>query len=489
MTRPHSYINMAIDSANSLYYPLASALLLILALPWVGLGPIVLVALIPLFLFLTDPRVSRLRAYTFGGGAILLYMLCAVYPLMQVEGSWWVGTRGLNKIVSENTQYLMLVILTAVWHTLVFLPVIPVARKFISHTWGVPLTAFVWVLLEWGLTNFGLWGYSIGILGYSLADTSIIKNVAAYTSVYGLSFVAVYVSAAIAHLLQKHRRSPVTYAWVKEPLITVFFAVLFLLQLLVVRDGFEHGEGKTLRIALIGTSLSTDASIGSTGYASYREKMQTAFTHDPDLMLLPENAFPYFELNESDGALVKNSLINFPGRDDLYQDLLALSRAHASTTLAIGLHTYREGKHYNSLVLYRAGSPIGYYEKRVLVPFTEYVPFSLPIPMYVRFAPGPAAQSLEANGTSWNALICSEVADTNIALQKGSPILVSSNDSIFPGAAAGVMHQEMAKVRAIENDAYILRATKGGITSIIDPHGNVIAQTTDGVLVGDIPSR
>ena len=487
MSRYHFYINKIIDNANSSYYPLVSAALLILALPWVGFGPIVLVSLVPLFLFLADTRVSRRRAYTLGGGVILLYMLCAVYPLMQVEGTWWVGTRGLNKIVSEHTQYLLLVILTAVWHTLIFMPVLPIVRKFTSRVWGVPLISFVWVLFEWGLTNFGLWGYSIGILGYSLVDTSFIKDVAAFTSVYGLSFVAVYVNAVIVHIIQKCRKSPATYSWRKDPFIIAFFAVLFLVQVLIVRQGIGHEQRKTLRVALIGSSLSTGASIGNAGYASYREKMQSAFTHDPDLILFPENAFPYFELNESDGTLVKNSLINFQGRDDLYQDLLMLSRGHASTTLAIGLHTYRAGKHYNSLVLYKAGSPVAYYEKRVLVPFTEYVPFKLPIPMYVRFAAGPARQSLEANGISWNALICSEVADTNIALRKGDPILVSSNDSIFPSAAAGVMHHEMTKVRAIENNAYILRATKGGITSIIDNHGLVVAQTTDGVLIRDIP--
>ncbi len=489
MSRYHSCINKISGNSHSALYPLVSVLLLILALPWVGFGPIALVALVPLFLFLADTHVSRRRAYVLGGGVILIYMLFAVYPLMRVEGTWWVGTRGLHNIISENTQYLLLVILTAVWHALIFMPVLFMVRKRITRAWGVPLTALTWMLFEWGLTNVALWGYSIGILGYSLVDVPYVKDIASFSGVYGLSFVVVYVNALITHVILRNKQVFVIRQRTSEYSITYFLGLFFAIVVFSLYHERPEEERGTMRVALIGTSLSTDASIGSAGYALYKEKLLSAFTHNPDLVLFPENAFPYFEINESDGTLVKNSLINFPARDELYQDLLALSRVHAATTLAIGLHTYREGKHYNSIVFYKGGTPVRYYEKRVLVPFTEYVPFGLLIPMYVRFAHGGEDQQIEMNGISWNALICSEVGDTNISLRKGDPILVASNDSIFLGTAAATMHHQMAKMRAIEQHAYLLRATKGGVTSIIDPYGNVLLQATDGVLIGNISVR
>ena len=180
--------------------------------------------------------------------------------------------------------------------------------------------------------------------------------------------------------------------------------------------------------------MTTGESISEKGYRAYRDKLTEAFTHDPALVLLPENAFPYFELNEENGTLIENSLINFNGRDVLYQDFISLSRAHASTTIAVGLHTFRAGKRYNSVAFFEEGKPISYYHKRILVPFTEYAPFGLSLPMYMRFTSGSFEQPLSISGNEWDALICSEIADTNINTKSGGVILASSNDSVFLGA-------------------------------------------------------
>jgi apolipoprotein N-acyltransferase len=56
----------------------------------------------------------------------------------------------------------------------------------------------------------------------------------------------------------------------------------------------------------------------------------------------------------------------------------------------------------------------------------------------------------------------------------GAGLLVNiSNDAWYGDSAAAAQHLEMARLRAIENDRYLLRATDDGITAVIDPYGQV----------------
>ena len=67
-----------------------------------------------------------------------------------------------------------------------------------------------------------------------------------------------------------------------------------------------------------------------------------------------------------------------------------------------------------------------------------------------------------------------------------SLIIAPSNDSVFEGQYAAPMHHSMARMRAIEHNAYLLRANKGGMSSIIDPLGNVLASTLDDIIFATI---
>jgi apolipoprotein N-acyltransferase len=59
----------------------------------------------------------------------------------------------------------------------------------------------------------------------------------------------------------------------------------------------------------------------------------------------------------------------------------------------------------------------------------------------------------------------------------GPGVLVNiSNDAWFGDSSAAAQHLEMARLRAIENRRFLLRATNDGITAVIDPYGRVIAR-------------
>ena len=62
-------------------------------------------------------------------------------------------------------------------------------------------------------------------------------------------------------------------------------------------------------------------------------------------------------------------------------------------------------------------------------------------------------------------------------MANGAGVLVNiSNDAWYGESAAAYQHLEMARLRAIENHRYLLRATNNGLTTVIDPYGRVLEE-------------
>ena len=61
--------------------------------------------------------------------------------------------------------------------------------------------------------------------------------------------------------------------------------------------------------------------------------------------------------------------------------------------------------------------------------------------------------------------------------KNGAEVFVNvSNDGWYGEGGAPRQHLNMARMRAVENDRWLLRDTNTGITAVIDPYGRVIAR-------------
>ncbi|MBZ5565141.1 MAG: apolipoprotein N-acyltransferase [Acidobacteriia bacterium] len=139
------------------------------------------------------------------------------------------------------------------------------------------------------------------------------------------------------------------------------------------------------------------------------------------------------------------------------------------------------------IVLGPEGRVVEQYDKIHLVPFGEYVPaWAFPdkigkITSQVGdFVPGTTYRVARTPEGTIAVFICYEDIFPQLVRRlasQGAGVLVNiSNDAWYDDTAAAPQHLEMARLRAIENRRYLLRATDDGITAVIDPYGRVAAE-------------
>lgn len=129
--------------------------------------------------------------------------------------------------------------------------------------------------------------------------------------------------------------------------------------------------------------------------------------------------------------------------------------------------------------------PSGFYYKRHLVPFGEYVPFRgllgsaldiIGAPMS-DFTPGRDARILRAAGLPVGAFICYEAAfgaEVAELLPEAQLLVNVSNDAWFGSSIGPLQHLQMVRMRALETGFDLLRATNTGITAVINSEGEVV---------------
>jgi apolipoprotein N-acyltransferase len=193
-----------------------------------------------------------------------------------------------------------------------------------------------------------------------------------------------------------------------------------------------------------------------------------------ELVIWPEAAIPLFE-HQAQRFL---------------DGIAARARAHGAT-LVVGLPAaeFHADGEVDFLNTARAlGNGNGRYVKRRLVPFGEYVPlegllrgtiafFDLPMSHAV---PGAWQQPLLRAGDIELALaICYEIVYPDlvrIGAAQADALVTLSNDAWFGRSIGPYQHMQMARMRALENGRWLLRATNNGITAIVDHEGHITAR-------------
>jgi apolipoprotein N-acyltransferase len=328
------------------------------------------------------------------------------------------------------------------------------------------LAAFpaAWVLAEW-LRSWFPTGFPWLQIGYSQMDTPL-AGLAPVFGVYGVGWAV----AVLAGLLLVMPR------WTGGWRQLAFFATLGMIGVgaSLGQVNWTRPAGEPIRVALLQGNVPQDQK-WQPEFQRATLAMYAGLTRehwDAKLVVWPETAVPAFYQQVKDGFIA---------------DLAAEARSQG-TDLLVGVPYYdaKGDRYYNAVAA--LGSTPGFYFKRHLVPFGEYVPLRpllgwvldiLQIPL-ADFASGDGGQApLVAAGQPLAASICYEDIfghESLAALPQAAFLVNVTNDAWFGDSMAPHQHAQMARMRALETGRWMLRATNTGVTAIIDPKGTITAR-------------
>lgn len=327
-----------------------------------------------------------------------------------------------------------------------------------------------WALVEW-VRGWFMTGFPWLSLGYSQTDT-LLAGWASWVGVFGLSWI-VALNAALLVALLLDRAGRLWYA-----LGLVF---IWLLAWPMQKSYWTDPHGAPITAALLQGNVSQDVKWSPDSRLPSIE-LYTELTRQhwgADLIIWPETALPAF-YDEVESFL-----------DDLEQE----ARQHNSDML-VGLLTFGDDKYsyYNTMLSLGPGSASGsgggrgMYHKDHLVPFTEYLPLKwllgglvdfMQVPMSDFSRGGHYQKPLAVAGQRAGISICFEDAfgeEMIRALPEATFLVNVSNDAWFDDSWAPPQHLQMARMRALEAERPMLRATNTGITAIIDAKGRVLTR-------------
>ncbi|WP_141440836.1 apolipoprotein N-acyltransferase [Vreelandella titanicae] len=329
-------------------------------------------------------------------------------------------------------------------------------RRFTSARLAFISFAGAWVLGE-VLRTYLFTGFPWLLLGSGYVDSPLAAW-APVGGVYLLSLLVALSGALGAELLLRRQW------WTLAPL-----AAIWLIPLALPHQWTTPVDEPT-RVALLQGNLPQLLKWTPEGQrtaANTYSNLTREVADEVDLIIWPETALPMVETQAR--PVLERVQANLPPDVALLTGIVQRDE---------------QGRYFNSVI--GVGDVEGSYQKEHLVPFGEYLPlesvlrgaidfFDLPMSTFTK---GEHEQTpMQAAGIHIGNAICYEIIYPQLVARRAQDsgvIMTVSNDTWFGASIGPHQHLQMARLRALENGRYVIRATSNGITAIIDSSGRIV---------------
>ena len=374
-----------------------------------------------------------------------------------------------------------------------FLGIFAILTKYVRHNNVVYSInfAFLWVIFEYVRSNM-FFPFAWGLLGYSSISMPWFNNILAYVGSYGASF---FIALFSLSLFTKNK------IFIASNII-VFLFICVMGEMRKEKKHIELDSNSAINIRLVQPNIQ-QPHYGDHEEQAYIFDTLSKLTFLPGFenrqyIFWPEATFPYpiFE-NSNWMNVLKNFVpINKDGNSAL---IFGADRIEKDDEKLLS---------FNSLIaLNHSGEILGYYDKRILVPFGEYMPYKNHNKFVHKVAHSIGSEDISKgisqniitlkDGINFLPLICSESAldKKHLLLSPYDQykfILNVSNDSWFENTFGPYQHFMISKIKAIEYGLPVIRVANTGVSAIINVYGDVIKTTTintEAVIDGVIPPK
>ena len=363
---------------------------------------------------------------------------------------------------------------------------------------GLLLFASLWTLAE--LCRGQLFtGFPWGAGGYAHLESSL-AGYAPWIGVYGIGFMAACLAMGVP-LLVSGLMAGRTRAWLMLSVGLLMVAVLIPLGLQQAATEFTQTAGK-LKVRLLQGNIPQDEKFipGQGVQQALSWYAEQLLANSEPLVVTPETAIPVLpqQLSPAYWQVLK----------DKYAPPHASAQLLATPQAAlVGIPMGGPGVGYSNSVLTLGPADLNYrYDKHHLVPFGEYVPpffqwfvrmMNMPLGDFAQDR--PPSSVLKWQGQRLLPQICyedlfgEEVARYFAKPEDAPTVLVNmSNLAWFGDTTALAQHVAISRMRALEFQRPIIRATNTGLTGWVDAQGTVresLPPFTRGALVIEFEGR
>ncbi|MCB0477543.1 MAG: apolipoprotein N-acyltransferase [Crocinitomicaceae bacterium] len=473
-----------------------SGILLAISFPAVGgVGPLALLALVPLLLLEEDLFQNKDRSYKIYFYSFLTFFL---YNLITVWWIWFASEGGAIMAVVANSIVMVLPI--AAFH---------VTKKFVGVKEGYIGLFFYWLGFEYMHYHWELsWPWLN--FGNMFANHHYLVQWYSYSGVLGGTMWILLVNM-LFYLIAKNVFFKKESWNIQTPLL-VLQAILILFPVissLIIYYNYEE-EGDELNVLIIQPNIDPYQKFSSITPDQQIDKIihlvEQKMDESVDLIIAPETALP-MSINE-DGIEKNGFILRISQKLEEWNgpDLLIGSSTHlyfdhknsyASRNLGNGVWL----EAYNSALLISRNKPIQIYHKSQLVLGVERLPFpaifeNMAIDMGGTTGTLGAEEKpfcLKSKGMEITPCICYESVYGGYVAEfsrLGSDfIAIMTNDGWWKDTPGYKQHLNFARLRAIENRKFITRSANTGISAILNSRGDVLEKTgwwEDAVIKGTI---
>jgi len=391
--------------------------------------------------------------------------------------------------------------------------------------------AAFWVILEWSRL-FYLTGFSWSPTGLAMTGNLYSMQLVSIAGIYGLSFWIIVVNLqALRIIISPANR----HSWIIWGAMALFPYILGF-SLITFHDKQESkNPPQDISVVIVQTALSPgQRSTFDYDQAEFIPLLQQwtrvisflkpHYGKEIDLIALPENVvkfgattplYAYEDVKEvcirlfGDQVLdlmpaLENPLaVEYPvGEGKIwavgngYWGQVIANLFQADVVVGLEHSEVSENKrplHYGAAFYFSPKTKeINRYDKRILVPFAEYIPFDWASSIAAYYgisgslSPGKEAKVYQGKATSFGISICLEEIYGNWIRESrlnGAQLLVNlSNDVWFPNSRLPKQHFYHGRLRAVENGVPVIRSCNLGVTGAIDSSGRTLAVFGSGVL-------
>ena len=350
---------------------------------------------------------------------------------------------------------------------------------------GITAAPFLWTGLE-HLRTLSEFAFPWSDIGYTQSYYLYFLQFVSVASVHGLTFLLVLVNVLLWQILRKEV-SP-------ERKLTSFFASLAILAGLAAYGWVvlpPYPEEGDIDITILQGSIPIDVkwAKGNESYSLdlYDSLTQANVDSSTKLVLWPETSIPCYL---SHTFACRSAVGEIARKSGTYH----LAGAMGATPRSGG-EDYRY--HNSCYQIGPTGTVEARYDKRLLVPFAEHVPYQDYLPFLEKgflreyltfidqvgvqwwsdFYPGDTNVIFETPDMRYACLICFETAFPEFVrtlIHQGADFIVGITNDTWFGRSVGIhMHSQMFITRAVENRCWFARSANSGLSYVVDGYGRM----------------